>query len=272
MPAAKKIYALRDVTATVDSIPLIAASIMSKKLSEGIDGFVLDIKTGNGAFMQDLIEAKKLARLMIKIGEGMNIRVKTLITNMDQPLGRAVGNSLEVEEAINALKGKGPEDLLELTYALAQEMLKLAGIRTSKREIEKRLKNGEALEKLRELIKLQGGNPKAIDDPSILPKARYEIEVKALKQGWVSEIDTLKIGLLLNEIGGGRKKKGDKIDHSVGFIFFKKLGDYIKKGDTLAKIFIQDRSLREKVSKELWKCYKIRKKGPILKPLIITSI
>jgi len=263
VPADRKIYALRDATATVDSIPLIASSIMGKKLAEGIDGLVLDVKTGNGAFISEISEAKRLARVMIDIGRGMGKRVSAVITSMDQPLGRAVGNGLEVEEAIEALKGEGPEDLMDLVYTLAQEMLLLAGMRVEREEIEKMLRSGEPLNRFRDLIRLQGGDQRVIDDPSILPRAKYIIEVKALEEGWVSWMDTYRIGILLKGIGR---------DPSTGFIFLKKLGDYVERGEPMARIFIQDRDLGDKISKELRGCYKLNKIKPEPSRLILAKL
>jgi pyrimidine-nucleoside phosphorylase len=273
-PADKKIYALRDVTATVDSIPLISASIMAKKLAEGIDGLVLDVKTGSGAFMPKLVEAKKLAKTMMAIGKKMNKKVSALITDMNQPLGKAVGNGLEVIESIEALKGRGEKDLLEIVFGLGEEMLlmgKQSKIRTQARKLlEQTIENGKALNKFRDIINLQGGNEKVIDNYNLLPKARYQIEVKSSKSGYIAEIDTQRIGMLAIELGAGRKKIDDKIDPAVGFIIKKKIGELVKTNDILASVLTSNKESGKEIANELSDCYSFSK-NKIAKPKLIIA-
>jgi pyrimidine-nucleoside phosphorylase len=261
-PADKKIYALRDVTATVDSIPLIAASIMSKKLAEGIDGLVLDIKTGSGAFMRELNDAKQLAKVMIEIGKRMGKKVVALITSMEQPLGNMIGNSLEIIESIECLKGNGPKDLMEVTIALSEEMLLMGNKAKTKEQAHKILVNainsGIALKKFRQLIKYQEGDERVIDNYNILPQAKYHIDVKSPKSGYIEKIDTLAMGLLSVELGCGRRTIDDKIDYSAGFILKKKIGDKVKKGEVLVEIVGQDEKVKA-VSKKIIDAYKIGK-------------
>lgn len=275
-PSDKKIYALRDVTATVDSIPLISASIMAKKLAEGIDGLVLDVKTGSGAFMTKLSEAKKLAQTMIAIGKRMNKKVSALITDMNQPLGKAVGNALEVIESIEAFKGKGEKDLMEIVFVLAEEMLLMSQPAKTKTQVRKLLKqaieNGKALNKFRALIRLQGGNEKVIDDYSLLPKAKYQIEVKSSKSGYIAEIDTQRIGMLAIELGAGRKRIDDIIDPSVGFIINKKIGASVKTNDILASVLANDKGLAEEIANKLRDCYSFSKNKTREPKLVITKI
>jgi pyrimidine-nucleoside phosphorylase len=294
-PADRKMYALRDVTATVDSIPLIAASIMSKKLAEGIDGLVLDVKTGNGAFMTGLSDARKLARTMIEVGKGIGkgkgkdsstststcSRVVALLTDMNQPLGRAVGNSLEVIEAIEALKGRGEPDLMEVTMALGVEMLLLSpsssspssfvaqGPRTkrlgTKDFLRQKLLDGSALQRFRQMVKAQGGDDRVIDDYKLLPTARHSVKVPARTAGFVQSMDTFSIGMLAVELGAGRQRKEDSIDPAVGFWFRKKVGEPVEQGETLAEVRANDPRLGRVVANELRECFRIepsRQKTP----------
>ncbi|MFN3966722.1 MAG: pyrimidine-nucleoside phosphorylase [Endomicrobiia bacterium] len=237
-PADKVIYALRDVTATVDSIPLIAASIMSKKLAAGADGIVLDVKTGSGAFMEKLPDAIKLAKTMVEIGEGAGKKMVALITSMDQPLGYAIGNSIEVKEAIDTLKGEGPKDLTDLCLELGSNMLLISGIVKSTKEGKEKLlqsiKEGRAIQKFKEFVMAQGGNPQIVDDPSILPQCKKIVEVKSPRAGFVQKINALEVGIASQMLGAGRQKKDDIIDLSVGIYLRKKVGDYVKKGEPLA--------------------------------------
>lgn len=239
-PADKKIYALRDVTATVESISLITASIMSKKLAEGAKGIVMDIKTGNGAFMSKLSDAKKLGESIRQTGLRFNKNMMTMITDMSEPLGLAVGNSLEIIESIETLKGRGPKDLTDLSVALAGGMIYLAGLsKTLKDGIKKAeasIADGSALEKFRELIVNQGGNAKVIDDYSLFPQTETRIEVKSVKSGFVTKMACTQLGLHCVKLGGGRTRAGDKIDFAVGFVMNKKIGDAVKKGESLMTI------------------------------------
>lgn len=247
-PADKKIYALRDVTATVESIPLITASIMSKKLAEGAKGIVMDIKTGNGAFMSKLSDAKKLAESIRNTGLRFNKNMMTMITDMSEPLGLAVGNSLEVIESIETLKGHGPKDLTELSVALAGGMIYLAGLSKNLPEGIKKaqaaIDDGSALEKFRELIINQGGDARVIDDYSLLPQTKTTYEVKSKKAGYVTKMECTELGKHCVRLGGGRMKTGDKIDFAVGFVMNKKIGDKVKKGEALMTIHCHDNQLK----------------------------
>ncbi len=246
-PADKKIYALRDVTATIESIPLITASIMSKKLAEGAKGIVMDIKTGNGAFMAKLSDAKKLAESIRQTGLRFNKNMMTMITDMNEPLGLAIGNSLEIIESIDTLKNKGPADLTELSLALAGGMVYLAGLaKTHKEGIAKAkaaLESGAALEKFRELIREQGGDARVVDDYSLLPQTKKTYDVLATKNGFITKMDCKALGLHSVFLGGGRQKASDSIDYAVGIVLNKKLGDKIKKGDVLLTIHCHENQM-----------------------------
>jgi pyrimidine-nucleoside phosphorylase len=239
-PADKIIYALRDVTATIDSIPLITASIMSKKLAEGANGIVMDIKTGSGAFMSSKSQAKKLAKSILNTASRFDKNSVALITNMDQPLGDAVGNTLEIIESIEVLKGNGPKDITELSLALAAQMIHIGGVEPTYakalKAAKKSVKDGSALQKFRELIKNQNGDEKVIDDYSRLPQAKCTTEVIAPNSAWIKSFKCDQIGLLATELGGGRKVKTDKIDFGVGFVFHKKIGDKVKEGESIFTI------------------------------------
>src|SRR5690606_25687361 len=239
-PADKKIYALRDVTATVESIPLITASIMSKKLAEGASGIVMDVKTGNGAFMSTLPKARALAKSIAETGLRFNRKVMTFVTDMSQPLGLAVGNTLEIIESVETLKNNGPKDLTELSLQLAGGMVHLAGIAKTPKAgyalAKKALENGSALEKLRTLIIAQGGDDKIIDDYTRMPIAAHQSQVLATKSGYITKMDCKAIGLHCVSLGGGRRKTSDPIDFGVGLYMHKKIGHKIKKGDALLTI------------------------------------
>ncbi|MGN0320775.1 MAG: thymidine phosphorylase, partial [Lachnospira sp.] len=240
-PADKKLYALRDVTATVDNISLIASSIMSKKLASGADAIVLDVKTGSGAFMKKEEDAKRLAEEMVCIGKGAGRKMAALITDMDQPLGFAVGNSLEVIEAINTLKGNGPKDLTELCLNLGTYMILAARDDLDKESAEKELmrviKDGSALKKLAELVEAQGGNPDAVYDTGMLKVAENVTNVVAKEGGYIKSIQSEQIGKASMILGGGRATKEDVIDLSVGVVLSKKKGDKVEKGETIATIY-----------------------------------
>src|SRR6478609_11912463 len=239
-PADKKLYALRDVTATVNSIPLIASSIMSKKMAAGADAIVLDVKTGAGAFMKDLDDAEELAKAMVEIGKGVGRNTKAIISDMSQPLGFAVGNALEVKEAIDTLKGEGPEDLTELCLTLGSHMVVLAEKASSLDEaramLQEVIKNGKALESFKTFLSAQGGDASVADDPSKLPDAAHKIEVPAKEDGYISEIVAEKIGVAAMKLGAGRATKESEIDLAVGIMLNKKVGDSMKKGDSLVTI------------------------------------
>ncbi|MBL7665064.1 MAG: thymidine phosphorylase [Bacteriovoracaceae bacterium] len=240
-PADKLIYALRDVTATIDSIPLITASIMSKKLAEGARGIVMDIKVGHGAFMKKIKDARALAKSIIATAKRFDRKCTAIISDMNQPLGFAVGNSLEIIESIETLKGRGPADLELLSVELAGQMIYLGGIAKTPAEGIKKaqavLKSGKALEKFREMIKNQGGDERVIGNYDLLPLAKVKTDVLSEKSGYVQSFENQAIGQYLNEIGGGRKVKTDKIDFGVGFYFHKKVGDPVKKGEKLLTIY-----------------------------------
>lgn len=241
--ADKKLYSLRDVTATVNSIPLIASSIMSKKIAAGADAIVLDVKYGSGAFMKTIEDATKLAQTMVDIGKAVGRKTVAVISGMEEPLGFAIGNSLEIIESINTLKGKGPRDLEEICVELAAQMISLAknvDAEAIKPELYERLKNGIALDKFREVIKLQNGNEKVIDDFNLLPTASKKIEFLSPSEGYISRIDAEKLGVVSMVLGGGRVKVTDTIDYGVGVLLNKKVGDYIKKGEVLATLFLND--------------------------------
>ena len=240
-PADRKIYALRNVTATVDAIPLIASSIMSKKLAAGSDGIVLDVKTGRGAFTTSYEKALILAKTMVDIGEGAGRRMVAWITGMEQPLGHAVGNAVEVREAIDTLRGRGPGDLVDLIMELGSDMLLISGIVSSRNKAKSRiadnLANQKGLKRLVDLIIAQGGDPSVVDNPNLLPQPNTKIEVKSESHGYVSAIDSLEVGLASKILGAGRKTKDDTIDYSVGIYLKKKIGDKVKIGDSLAVLY-----------------------------------
>ena len=243
-PADRRLYALRDVTGTVESIPLISASIMSKKLAEGLDGLVLDVKTGSGAFMPELERSLELARTMIGLGEARRCPTVALVTAMDRPLGRAVGHALEVEESIEGLAGRGPADLMEVTYALAVEMLVLVGAAKDRRDARRRLEDavasGRALDTFRRIVEAQGGNPAVVDDPSLLPQAGAVEVYRAPRAGVVRAVEPRRIGLGILELGGGRRTMEDTIDHSVGFVITAKPCDRVRANEPIASIFARD--------------------------------
>lgn len=237
-PADKKLYALRDVTATVESIPLIASSIMSKKLAEGIDALVLDVKVGNGAFMKDIESARSLAETMVSIGTEMGKKTVALLTNMNQPLGRMIGNALEVRESVDILRGHGPADVRELTLELARVMLELAGL--DPRLAEQQLNNGAALQKFKDIVGAQGGDVSALDDLERLPTARRREPVVAQASGFVTSMDTRGLGMAAVMLGAGRQKTDDLIDPSVGIEMNVRLGERVEEGDILAFVHHND--------------------------------
>ncbi len=262
VPADKKLYALRDVTATVESIPLIASSIMSKKLASGADVISLDVKVGSGAFMKDLDQATKLAELMVSIGKMCGKKMSAELTNMDEPLGLAVGNSLEVIEAIDTLNGHGPKDFTELCMEVSAELILDSGLAKSHSEAlalaHKQIENKEALHKFVELVEAQGGDGSYVLNPDKFTKAKYVKEVVSNQDGYVTKIDALAIGHAAMYLGGGRAKMDDVIDHAVGIVLNKKVGDYVRKGEPLAYIHSnkEDISLE---SKCVFDAYKLGK-------------
>lgn len=271
-PADKRMYALRDVTGTIESIPLIAGSIMSKKLAEGIDGLVLDVKTGNGAFMKKEKDAIKLARVMFAIGKKMGKKVVALITDMEQPLGNAIGNSLEIKECIEVLKGSGPQDLIDITLELGAYMLKLAGKANNaakgKDILKRHLSDGSAYQRFREMVILQGGDVRAIDNPLMLPSARFSKELLSEKSGYISKMDTEAIGIASCMLGAGRERIEDKIDPAAGIIIEKKIGDNVKKGETLAVLHYNSEEKISEPYKRLQSAIFIGRKKPGKRRLI----
>ena len=245
-PADRKMYALRDATGTVEAIPLIAASIMSKKLAEGLTGLVLDVKRGSGAFLPELDRGLELARTMIELGADHGTPVVALLTAMDRPLGRACGNALEVEESILALRGEGPPDLMAVTYALGAEMLVLAGVATdqdaARRRMEQAIGTGRAAEHFQKMIEAQGGNPAVVDDPALLPQAA-EVELFASpRRGFVARVEPRAVGRGITALGGGRTTMEDTLDLSVGFMISVRPGDWVEQGEPMATIFARDRA------------------------------
>lgn len=240
-PADKKLYALRDVTGTVNSIPLIASSIMSKKIAAGADAIVLDVKTGAGAFMKTDKDAENLAHAMVKIGDSVGRNTMAIISDMSQPLGFAIGNALEVKEAIDTLKGEGPEDLTELVLTLGSQMVVLAKKANNLEEARKKLieviENGKALDKFKVFLKNQGGDPSVVDNPEKLPQAKYKIDVPAKESGFISNIVADEIGIAAMLLGAGRATKEDTIDLAVGLMLRKKVGDKVERGEAILTIY-----------------------------------
>ena len=276
-PADKAIYALRNVTATVDSIPLIASSIMSKKIAAGADGIVLDVKTGSGAFMKEYNDSLRLAQTMVGIGEGAGKRMKALITSMEQPLGLAVGNALEVREAIQTLAGQGPADLTELVLALGAEMLLLSGVASTVAEargrLEESLAQGRGLAKLAELIQAQGGDPEVVHDPDRLPQARTVVPLRAEKAGHVRTIDALAVGMASKILGAGRLVKEDTLDPSIGIVLRKKIGDPVEKGETLAELHSDgDKKKLDAARQRLGQAFGLGQKPETLPRLILARV
>ena len=271
-PADKKIYALRDVTATVDNISLIASSIMSKKLASGADAIVLDVKTGSGAFMKEEKDAILLAQEMVNIGNGAGKNTIAIITDMDQPLGHAVGNALEVREAIDTLRGEGPDDLLELSYVLGSYMLKAAGVaddlEEAREKLENSVKNGNALKKLAELVKAQGGDETYVYNPDKLVKSSIIMDVNSEVSGYVEKIETEDIGRVSLVLGGGRENKDSVIDLSVGVVLHKKVGDKVEKGDAIATLYANDLDKLSVAKDILVSAYSITVTPAKSKPLI----
>lgn len=246
-PADKKIYALRDVTSTVDSIPLIASSIMSKKIASGADAIVLDVKVGSGAFMKSIDEARNLAQTMVDIGKSLNRNTVAVITNMNQPLGYEVGNANEIKEAMEVLRGDGADDETTVALTIASYMSMLGGafkdFDSAYKHLNNVIKSGKAIDKLKELIEIQGGNPSIVDNPDKLPTAKNHVEIKSLRSGYVQSFDTESIGIAAMLLGAGRRTKEDTIDFSAGITLKKKIGDKVEVGDTLCILH---------TNKEIW--------------------
>ncbi|MGP4082116.1 pyrimidine-nucleoside phosphorylase [Pseudalkalibacillus sp. R45] len=274
-PADKKLYGLRDVTATVNSIPLIASSIMSKKIAAGADAIVLDVKTGAGAFMTEVEKAEELAKAMVKIGNNVGRNTMAIISDMSQPLGFAIGNALEVKEAADTLRGEGPEDLEELCLTLGSFMVMLAEKAETKEEARQMLidvmKNGKAIETFKTFLKAQGGDESVIDDLSKLPTAKHEIPFVAEKDGYVSEIMANEVGTAAMLLGAGRATKDSEIDLAVGIVLHKKVGDEVKKGETIATLHSNQENVDE-VLKKLNGAYTISTEKVTAPPLVYKEI
>ncbi|EGP5266175.1 pyrimidine-nucleoside phosphorylase [Enterococcus faecium] len=272
-PADKKLYALRDVTATVDSLPLIASSIMSKKIAAGADAIVLDVTTGDGAFMKNIEDARRLAKTMTNIGKLANRETVAVISDMSEPLGEAIGNSLEVVEAIETLQGNGPEDLVEMCYALGSQMVVLAGkaktIDEARTLLQEALESGKALAKFKEMIQNQGGDPTIVEKPERILTARYTMELPAKQSGVVSKIVANELGIAAMMLGAGRKTKEDDIDHAVGLKLHKKIGDTVTKGESLLTIYSNDEEISS-VIELLYKNIEIGESS--MKPTLIHDI
>lgn len=275
-PADKKIYALRDVTATVDNISLIAASIMSKKIASGADAIVLDVKCGTGAFMKSVDEACNLAETMVAIGKNVGREVVALVTDMNQPLSSAIGNSIEIIEAIETLKGKGPCELTEVSIELAAYMLVLAkrvsNLEDGKTLINELITSGKAIEKMKEWVEIQGGNPLAIDDYTLLPQAKHKLDILSKEEGYISAIDTELLGKSALVLGAGRENKESIIDLAVGLKVHKRIGDKVDISEPIATIYYNDESKVEAASKYLFDAYKVSKEAVNKLPLIYKVI
>jgi len=273
VPADRRIYALRDVTATVESLPLITASIMSKKIAEGAQNLVIDLKVGDGAFIKNMETAKKLGKLLAQTGKNFEQKVKVVYTNMNAPLGNYVGNALEIMESIEYLQGKRVADIHEITKALAIEMLLLAKIAKSETKagemIEKVIDDGSALEKFRQFIETQNGNPRVCDDISLLPQSKFQIDITAKTSGWIKAINSQQIGYALIDIDAGRKTLNSKLNYASGAYLPFKIGDKSNEGEVLGKVFCDDEVLGKSVAKKIANCYafsktKVKKQKMIL--------
>ncbi len=274
-PADKKLYALRDVTATVDSMPLIASSIMGKKLAADDDCIVLDVKTGSGSFMKTVEDSRNLARIMVEIGKRADKKMLALITDMDIPLGAAIGNSLEVKEAIATLNGNGPADLTEVCVALASNMLYLAekgSLEQCEADVKRVIADKSALNVLRKMVAAQGGNVDLIDHPEHFRKAQYSHAVMASESGYIVKADTEGYGIASLLLGAGRNRKEDPIDYSAGIILNKKTGDYVEKGDVIATLYANDEKLFAESEKRFLQSTIIGSEKPVLRPLILGKV
>ena len=274
-PADKKLYALRDVTATVESIPLIASSVMSKKLAAGADCILLDVKTGSGAFMKRAEDAAALAREMVGIGTRAGRKTSALITNMDRPLGNRIGNALEVMEAVQTLRGQGPEDLTELCLNLCAGLLALSG-KGGQEECcalaRKQLGNGEAFRKLKEMVKAQGGDESALEDFSRLPQASVRKEVVSSREGFLTHMDTRLVGAAAAQLGAGRERKGDAVDYGAGIELHKKPGDFVRKDDSIATLLTSRKELLSPATDTFCSALSFGSQPPEKEPLIYTRV
>jgi pyrimidine-nucleoside phosphorylase len=275
-PADKYLYAMRDATATVESIPLIAASIMSKKLAEGIDGLVLDVKTGNGAFMERCDDARALAEAMCAIGRGLGKDMVALITRMDQPLGRAVGNAAEIAESVECLRGDGPADLVDLSVELAAEMVMMGALARSLDEARslcrKVIADGRAVERFRTLIRAQGGDPRVVDDPLRLPQPRREVVLEAPKNGYVAALAARPVGHATMLLGAGRARMDSPVDHAVGVILHKKAGEAVRTGEPLCTLLVNDETRLDEATALVLGAYTIAADPVVVPPVLIDRL
>ncbi|NQS88453.1 pyrimidine-nucleoside phosphorylase [Patescibacteria group bacterium] len=275
-PAGKKLYALRDVTGTVDSIPLIVSSIMSKKIAVGADAIVLDVTTGSGAFMREYGDALKLGKIMVSIGLELGKETIAVVSSMDEPLGFAIGNSLEVKEAIEVLKNRGPEDLRNLCLILGSYMLKLGGVVNSleegKDKLRKTIEEGRAYKKFKEMVIAQGGNPQVIDNTELLPLAEQNIKIKANESGYIQKMDSRAIGESATILGAGREKKESEIDLSVGIVLEKKVGDKVNTGEVLATVYFNSQERLKKAQEKLLSSFTISEEKTEKPPLVLATI
>ncbi len=272
VPADRQLYALRDSTGTVASLPLIASSIMSKKLSEGLDGLVLDVKTGSGAFMDEMEESRELARTMVEIGIKNDVETVALITSMDQPLGNEVGNANEIRESVDVLNGEGPDDVTELTFALAEVMLELAGIDGGRGRLSETIDSGAALEKLKEVARAHGGDPSVLDDTSLLEVAEHEASIEAPGDGYVTRCDAHTIGVAATRLGAGRERMEDDIDHGVGVTLMAKIGARVTAGEPLAVVRFNDERKWESHRDKLKSAWTIEAEPPDPVDLILERV
>lgn len=272
-PADGMLYALRDVTATVACIPLIASSVMSKKLAAGTDAIVLDVKVGLGAFMKSEEEASRLAKLMVEIGEGVGRRVSAAISDMSQPLGYAVGNALEVREAIDTLKGSGPPDFWEHCLVIATQMLILSDYdeEAAQEALKSALQSGRGLDKFKDLVVAQGGDPAPIDDPTLLPQAPLQEPLTSPRTGYIAALDAQDVGMAAMRLGGGREKKGKPIDHAVGILLHKKIGDYVEKGEKVLTVHARSEEEAQEAKTRLLDAYRWSEE-PVEPPPLIHRI
>ncbi len=275
-PADKRLYALRDVTGTVESIPLITSSILSKKLAEGIDALVLDVKVGRGAFMKTEADAKELARSLVRVGRLAGKRVSALLTDMNAPIGFTIGNALETIEALEVLQGAGPEDLCELTYALGAEMLKAASVATSKARAERLLRkvvqDGSAARKMQRIVRAQGGDPRVVDEPDRLQLARHRKTIVAERAGFVSRIDPLEMGHASMGLGAGRSRAEDTVDAGAGIRLHVCVGDRVRPGDPLATLYSSRRGLIEQTDRRVESAFELGNRRPPTSSRILAAI
>ena len=275
-PADKRLYALRDVTGTVESIPLITSSILSKKLAEGIDALVLDVKVGRGAFMKTQSDARELARCLVRVGRLAGTRVSALLTDMSTPIGYTIGNALETTEALEVLHGRGPNDLQELTYALAAEMLRAAGVAKTRAQalqrVELAVTDGTALRKMRQIVEAQGGDPSVVEEPGRLAVARHRSTVAAKSSGYVTDIDPLELGYASMGLGAGRNRAEDAVDPGAGIRLHIQVGDRVRTGDELATLYASERARLCVGADRVAASFRIGKRRPAVRSRIIETI